>query len=73
MRALLAALLLKYLQWQSRYPWTLSNLVALLRWNLFTHRSLQAWLDDPFGTPADPPEAQPELPLWDSTGTADTP
>jgi hypothetical protein len=48
-----ALLLLKYLQLRSRFGWSLSNLVALLRMNLFTHRDLWAWLDQPFeGPPA---------------------
>jgi hypothetical protein len=49
--ALIAMLLLKYLQLRSRFAWSLSNLVALLRMNLFTHRELWAWLDQPFGGP----------------------
>jgi hypothetical protein len=52
--ALIAILLLRYLQLKSRFGWSLSNLVALLRMNLFTYRDLWAWLDDPFGTP--PPD-----------------
>jgi Transposase DDE domain len=51
--ALIAMLLLKYLQLRSRFAWSLSNLVALLRMTLFTHRDLWAWLDHPFeGPPA---------------------
>ncbi len=49
--ALIAMLLLKYLQLRSRFAWSLSNLVALLRMNLFTHRDLWAWLDQPFDGP----------------------
>ena len=49
--ALIAMLLLKYLQLRSQFAWSLSNLVALLRWNLFTYRALWEWLDDPFETP----------------------
>ena len=49
--ALIAMLLLKYLQLRSRFAWSLSNLVALLRMNLFTHRDLWAWLDQPFEGP----------------------
>ena len=41
-------LILRYLQLRSRFNWSLSNLVALLRMNLFTHRDLWAWLDKPF-------------------------
>ena len=53
--ALIAMLLLKYLQLRSRLNWALSNLVALLRWNLFTYRDLWTWLDDSFETPPLPP------------------
>ena len=55
--ALIAILLLRYLQLSSRYGWSLSNLVALLRMNLFTHRDLRAWLDAPFLVP--PASAEP--------------
>jgi hypothetical protein len=46
--ALIAMLILRFLQLRSRFGWSLSNLVALLRMNLFTHRDLWAWLDKPF-------------------------
>jgi hypothetical protein len=49
--ALIAMLVLRYLQLRSRFGWSLSNLVALLRLNLFTYRDLWAWLDDPFSAP----------------------
>jgi hypothetical protein len=49
--ALIAMLLLKYLQFKAKLGWSLSNLVALLRWNLFTYRDLWAWLNDPYETP----------------------
>ncbi len=49
--ALIAILLLKYLQLRSHFAWSLSNLVALLRMHLFTHRDLWAWLDKPFHGP----------------------
>jgi Transposase DDE domain/Domain of unknown function (DUF4372) len=52
--ALIAMLLLRYLQLCSRFGWSLANLVALLRMNLFTHRDLMAWLDQPFALPPDP-------------------
>jgi hypothetical protein len=52
--ALISMLLLRYLQLSSRFGWSLANLVALLRMNLFTHRDLIAWLDQPFATPPDP-------------------
>jgi hypothetical protein len=59
--ALIAMLLLRYLQFCSRYGWSLSNLVALLRMNLFTHRDLMAWLNEPFATPPDPQRPQMAL------------
>lgn len=55
--ALISMLLLRYLQMSSRFGWSLANLVALLRMNLFTHRDLMAWLDKPFTTPPDPQDS----------------
>jgi hypothetical protein len=49
--ALIAMLILRFLQLRSKFNWSLSNLVALLRMNLFTHRDLWAWLNKPFGIP----------------------
>lgn len=49
--ALIAMLLLKYLQLKSTFGWSLSNLAALLRMNLLTYRDLWRWLNDPFQTP----------------------
>jgi len=46
--ALLVILMLKYLKFCSTFGWSLSNLVAMLRYNLFTYRDLWAWLDNPF-------------------------
>jgi len=46
--ALIAILVLRYLQLKSKYGWSLSNLIALLRMNLFTHRDMWAWLNKPF-------------------------
>jgi len=60
--ALIAMLILRYLQLKSKFAWSLSNLVALLRMNLFTYRDLWAWLDEPFGTPP-PSEALPQQQL----------
>ena len=46
--ALIAMLLVRYLQLRSSYGWSLSNLVALLRQQLFVYRDLMAWLNNPF-------------------------
>jgi hypothetical protein len=51
--ALIAILVLKYLQLTSTFAWSLSNLVALLRQQLFVYRDLFDWLNNPFeGPPA---------------------
>ncbi len=49
--ALIAMLLLKYLQLRSSFGWSLSNLTALLRQQLFVYRDLYCWLDHPFQAP----------------------
>jgi len=49
--ALIAMLMLKYLQLKSQFGWSLSNLVALVRQQLFVYRDLWVWLDDPFQAP----------------------
>jgi hypothetical protein len=54
--ALISLLLLRYLQLRARFGWSFSNLVALLRMNLFVHRDLHAWLNEPFAPPPDLPE-----------------
>jgi hypothetical protein len=56
--ALIAMLILKFLQLRSKFHWSLSNLVALLRMNLFTHRDLWAWLNKPFEIPPIPYEPE---------------
>jgi hypothetical protein len=62
--ALIALLLLKYLQLKARFGWSLSNLVALLRLNLFVYRPLWEWLDAPFESPPIPAgPVQAVLPL----------
>jgi hypothetical protein len=48
--ALIAILLIKYLQFRASFNWSLSNLVALLRLSLFTYRDIWHWLDNPFDT-----------------------
>lgn len=56
--ALIAMLLLKFLQLKSSWAWSLSNLAAMLRFNLLTYRDLWAWIDDPFGVPICEPAAE---------------
>jgi hypothetical protein len=52
--ALIALLILKYLQMRASFGWSLSNLVALLRMNLFVYRDLWSWLNNPFTSPPIP-------------------
>lgn len=52
--ALIAVLIVRYLQFRSAFKWAVSNLVALLRWNLFSYRNLWEWLNRPFDTPPEP-------------------
>ena len=57
--ALIALLLLRFLHHLSKARWSLSNLAAQLRLNLFTYRDLQQWIDDPFNLPPIEPVAAP--------------
>jgi hypothetical protein len=52
--ALIAVLIIRYLQFRSSFRWAVSNLVALLRWNLFSYRNLWDWINRPFDTPPEP-------------------
>jgi hypothetical protein len=62
--ALIAMLLIKFLQFKAKFGWSLSNLVAFLRWNLFTYRDLWEWIDKPFDTlPLTSNSVQIPLPL----------
>ncbi len=59
--ALIAMLVLRYLQLMSTFGWSLSNLAALLRHQLFVYRDLFGWLNTPFEGPpqlADAAKAQ---------------
>jgi IS4 transposase len=51
--ALITLLLMKYLKEISKYNWSLSNLIAFLRMNLFVKILLAEWLDNPFKAPED--------------------
>lgn len=61
--ALIAILVLRYLQLRARFGWSLSNLAALLRQQLFVYRDLWAWLDEPFEPPPQAAEANAQLAL----------
>lgn len=60
--ALVVYLLLWYLRIKARFSWSMSNLFALIRMNLFSRKDLWAWLDDPFPKPT---AHQLQLPLFD--------
>lgn len=61
--ALIAMLLLKYLQMRAALGWSLSMVVALLRQQLFVYRDLWRWLSDPLQPPEDLPPEAVQLPL----------
>jgi len=56
--ALIAMLLIKFLQLKARFGWSFSNLAYFLRMNLLVYRDLWDWLHNPFTAPPepDPPE-----------------
>jgi IS4 transposase len=56
--ALIAMLLLKFLLLKSTWAWSLSNLAAMLRFNLLSYRDLWAWLDAPFKIPIAAPAGE---------------
>jgi hypothetical protein len=51
--ALISLLLLRYLKEIAKYGWSLSNLIAFLRMNLFVKILLTEWLNNPFKPPDD--------------------
>ena len=56
--AVIAMLLLRYIQLKSKVNWGFSNLLYFLRMNLFVYRDLWEWLERPFDPP-DPVQQQP--------------
>ena len=58
--ALTAMLILAYMRFKSSFDWSLSNLVAMFRWNVFAYKELWSWLDNPFEEPPDTPD-DPQL------------
>jgi len=61
--ALIAMLILKYLQLKSTFGWSLSNLAALLRQQLFIFRDLWAWLNAPWEGPPAARQLGEQLPI----------
>ena len=58
--AMIAMLLIRFLQLKSKANWSFSNLVYFLRMNLLVYRDLWDWLNDPFEAP--PPSPDPTSP-----------
>ena len=65
--ALIAMLLVKYLQLKSTFGWSLSNLVALLRQQLFVYPDLWTWIENPFQPPPIPETLPEQLALQRAT------
>ena len=61
--ALIAMLLIKHLQLRATFGWSLSNMVALLRQQLFVYRDLWIWLNAPFQPPPAPVSVSQPLQL----------
>jgi hypothetical protein len=61
--ALIAMLILKHLQMKSSFAWSLSNLAALLRQQLFIFRDLWAWLNTPLDGPPAARQLCEQLPM----------
>jgi len=64
---LTALLVLKYLQLRARFGWSLSNLAALLRQQLFVYRDLFACINEPFEPPPQFAPTPEQIPLFRST------
>lgn len=61
--ALIAMLMVRYLQLRSTWQWSLSNLFALLRQQLFVYRDLWTWMNQPFRPPLEIDSGQLRLEL----------
>jgi hypothetical protein len=61
--ALIAMLLVRYLQLRSTWSWSLSNLFAILRQQLFVYRDLWSWLNQPAHPPLEIDDLQLTLAL----------
>jgi len=57
--ALKAMLMLSYMCFKASFDWSLSNLVAMFRWNVFAYKDIWSWLDHPFeSSPPDDDDLQ---------------
>ena len=62
--ALISIMILKYLKQIAKHNWSLSNLLALLKMNLFVKNNLQLWLDYPFESWDPPPKREQVSLQW---------
>ena len=62
--AMIAMLLIRFLQLKSKAGWSFSNLLYFLRMNLLVYRDLWQWLDNPLTAPP-PPLQTPSSPQLD--------
>jgi len=62
--AMIAMLLIKFLQLKSKAAWSFSNLTYFLRMNLLVYRELWDWLNDPFTAPPPPPVPEQMDLVW---------
>ena len=51
--AMISLMILRYMKEIAKYGWSLSNLIAFLRMNLFVKILLSEWLNNPFKPPED--------------------
>ncbi len=51
--AMISLMILRYFKETAKYGWSLSNLIAFLRMNLFVKILLTEWLNNPFNPPED--------------------
>lgn len=65
--ALIALVLLKYLQMKARSGWSFSRLVSLVRLHLLSYKDLWSWVDDPFGEIEESPPPQLQLTFGQQT------
>ena len=61
---------MRYLQLRSTWKWSLSNLIALLRHQLFVYRDLWTWINGPFHPPLELETGQVALELGYGTNSS---
>lgn len=62
--ALISILILKYLRQIAKYAWSLSNLLAFMRMNLFVKIDLTEWLNHPFEDSSRVKNQRQEVLVW---------